>query len=913
MEWGKIGRRIAKENPGKVYRGGKVVDARKKEAIGNMPSIAKAGESLTTYLEKVRDSFYKKFSRESSEQGSVAVNTWVKDIWTDKLVADVDDEMYTIPFQEVDGEIKFADKSEWTRVEQQYIPLSESLSFKMLEAKGKAERGTEWEVTIIGPETKDDIIKEGGRTYIKSKNGRLYSADALKNSVPIFEGVKVYDNHQTDEEFEKTQGMRSVAKEWVGVITDVFWDAGDKAVKGTLKVIDASLRTKLVEAYDAGVIDAIGLSIDALGDGAERAIKALSGATMLVVEKINKALSVDVVADPAAGGHLARLVAAQKTLVTGDRKMDKELMDAIKKFIQEAAEKSDENLAERFGVLESEIESIREMVDADAAEDEDGEPEEDLTESEDDDDADGAGKKDEEPTEITEAKEAAERANKAAERAEKREQQLALQAAARELKDTLKESGLPVATQDLIAKQFKERVFETDELNEAIEDNRNALTSLSESGAVRLPEGHRISVSPITEWDQYELAFLRLLAGPTRYGEILSTARENKDKHEDEMDPFAPQRFSEAVNRYIEADTPAIPKPVRLSEWFYDLMGGYDAALDGVMRNKRLMEAAVTTSSMSSIVKNTVNLMVAADYSKRLRWWEPIVRQEDVDTLDDSTLVRVYGIGGLNVMNEGDAYTELSWSDEEETGAFVKRGGYIGVTLETFLRDKINVLRTIPIRLSNAWYNTVSELVSGVFTVNSAAGPVLSDTGALFNATAVTTTGGHANLLTGALSYSSYIAAKLAMRKQTDQPLGVGKRLNIMPRYVLVPADIENTGLEIRNSELVPAQSGGATASGQFQTANTVRNEFDVIPVPEWTDADNWALVADPATFPAIYLIWLRGRRTPEIFTANDERGGAMFTNDEIRYKVRMFITRFSSTYDCAPVGDFRPLHKSNV
>jgi hypothetical protein len=38
-----------------------------------------------------------------------------------------------------------------------------------------------------------------------------------------------------------------------------------------------------------------------------------------------------------------------------------------------------------------------------------------------------------------------------------------------------------------------------------------------------------------------------------------------------------------------------------------------------------------------------------------------------------------------------------------------------------------------------------------------------------------------------------------------------------------------------------------------------------------------------------------------------------MFTNDELRYKARMFGARFSATYDTAPVGDFRPLFKSNV
>jgi hypothetical protein len=49
------------------------------------------------------------------------------------------------------------------------------------------------------------------------------------------------------------------------------------------------------------------------------------------------------------------------------------------------------------------------------------------------------------------------------------------------------------------------------------------------------------------------------------------------------------------------------------------------------------------------------------------------------------------------------------------------------------------------------------------------------------------------------------------------------------------------------------------------------------------------------------------------VVTAGDESSGAMFTNDVLRYKIRMMTWRFSAAYDCAPVADFRPLHKSNV
>ena len=78
----------------------------------------------------------------------------------------------------------------------------------------------------------------------------------------------------------------------------------------------------------------------------------------------------------------------------------------------------------------------------------------------------------------------------------------------------------------------------------------------------------------------------------------------------------------------------------------------------------------------------------------------------------------------------------------------------------------------------------------------------------------------------------------------------------------------------------------------------------DVVTVPEWTDANNWAAVCDPLLAPAIYV----GERfgiMPEIFIAGDELSPAVFMNDEHRLKVRHFLAVW--------VNDVRPLHKSNV
>ena len=352
-----------------------------------------------------------------------------------------------------------------------------------------------------------------------------------------------------------------------------------------------------------------------------------------------------------------------------------------------------------------------------------------------------------------------------------------------------------------------------------------------------------------------------------------------------------------AYKSWINAGKPNTGNYRRLSELVRAFMGG-DPFIDP---NVRWSEA----STLASVTKNALNIMIAADYSVQQRWYEKIVTVEEVDTIDQATLVRLFGVATLDVVNKGAAYTELAQNDEEETAAFVKRGNIIAVPLEDLMTDKLQYFRTIPRRLSDTWYNTLSALTSGVFTVNSATGPVLSDGGALFNATAATSAGGHANLLTTALSFTNFGTARTAQRKQTNQPLGVGRRLQINPAFLLVPDDLESAANQIAGSEYIPGSANN--------DINPYYKKFEPIPVPDFTDVNDWALVGDPKQFPAIWHIFPTGGRTPQLFTADDEVAGAMFTNDTIRYKCRMLTYRFSATYDCAPVGDWRPLFKQNV
>jgi hypothetical protein len=339
---------------------------------------------------------------------------------------------------------------------------------------------------------------------------------------------------------------------------------------------------------------------------------------------------------------------------------------------------------------------------------------------------------------------------------------------------------------------------------------------------------------------------------------------------------------------------------------FYLLLSG-DHEFTGMFQPDMVGLANVTTTTMASIVANVLNKVVAQEFQSYPQWWAPIVRTENFATLQTIRWIMLGGVGQLPTVAEGAAYTELTWDDKYETSSWVKKGGYLGLTLEAMDTDDVGRLRSAPRALAQAAWLTLGATISGIFTQASGLGPTLVDTGTLFNATAVSSTGGHANLGTTALSSSTWIAAKLAMRKQVE--VNSGERLGILtsPRYLLVPPDLENTALTVLSSENMPGTANNdinPEAAGSTHDARLDAARRRIIVVDLWTDTNNWAAVADPNLYPTIGLGFRYGA-APEIYSVSSPNSGLMFTNDVMPVKVRWF-------YAAGPI-DFRGLYKANV
>jgi len=436
---------------------------------------------------------------------------------------------------------------------------------------------------------------------------------------------------------------------------------------------------------------------------------------------------------------------------------------------------------------------------------------------------------------------------------------LRLQLCATLLESSLLVAHLPEAVEKRLRSQFGGRAFEAQELTGAIQDARQLISDLSAGALVQSGASiDRISGMAAPE-DQITAALHDLMGVPRPAGlESLRSARLS------------------GIREFYTRMTGDL-----------DFSGGYDG--------ERAQFAV--SANLPGVLKNVMNKLILARWEELgrsgYRWWEPVVQVEHFNSLQEISGVLVGEVNVLPAVNEGEAYTELAVSDSSETGIWGKYGGYVGLTLEMFERDETHKLRQYPAKLASAALRRISALVGAVFTANSGVGPQMSDSYKVFDASH------HNNLDTTALSINAWEAAGQAIY---SQPLVIASgatapKLALDARYLLVPRGLRLAGMQI----LYPSFSH---ESNIFSENMQQGQMGDVITVPEFSDANDWAAIADPRLAPGIIL----GERfgvMPEIIIADGETNGALFSNDEIRMKVRHWVSVF--------VADYRPLYKVNV
>ena len=169
----------------------------------------------------------------------------------------------------------------------------------------------------------------------------------------------------------------------------------------------------------------------------------------------------------------------------------------------------------------------------------------------------------------------------------------------------------------------------------------------------------------------------------------------------------------------------------------------------------------------------------------------------------------------------------------------------------------------------------------------------MGDGGALFNATAVTTAGGHANLTSSgtAISVDSLGVGRANMRAKKGLQ---SEELNLAPRFLIVPATKEQLAYQYTSANYVPATAANVNefrAGGRTELTPIVEAILDA------NSTTAWYLAADSGSIDTVEYCYLDGAEGPVI---ESEMG---FEVDGVSFKCRLDFA--------AKAIDWRGLYKN--
>ncbi len=275
---------------------------------------------------------------------------------------------------------------------------------------------------------------------------------------------------------------------------------------------------------------------------------------------------------------------------------------------------------------------------------------------------------------------------------------------------------------------------------------------------------------------------------------------------------------------------------------------------------------AVSTMSFAKALANSVNRQVSAFYpSNELhRVWRALAKVVTVEDFRVYDFIRYGGYSNLPIVAETANYPALV-SPVETKGSFAvaKRGGTESISREAIKNDDVAFLREIPKLLILAAAETLAEFVTDFLR----SPPTMPDLLPVFHAS----TG---NLGSASLNPVSYMVGFNAIRAQ-GRPSGTSeRRLDLEPRNIWVPVDLEETAFNMFQRNL----------NQDFNFYQSRRPNIQV--VHWWNDLNDWCLSAGAEESQAVVVGFLEGREDPEIVVQDLPGAGSMFSNDRITLKI---------------------------
>ena len=205
-----------------------------------------------------------------------------------------------------------------------------------------------------------------------------------------------------------------------------------------------------------------------------------------------------------------------------------------------------------------------------------------------------------------------------------------------------------------------------------------------------------------------------------------------------------------------------------------------DGDVSGLLPTQMRIREDITSTTFPDALANTLRRMLLKDYREQDYGVSLIAQSSSVPDFRTQERVRVGYFGDLpTVATESADYTELTApTDEKASYSVVTFGGIVTITRKMIINDDLGVVPQIVSRLGRSARRTLAQRVFNLMINN----PAIYDSVAWFHAT-------HGNLGSTALTATELDVVRTAMRNRTEKDSN--KKLGIGPNVLVVPHELE--------------------------------------------------------------------------------------------------------------------------
>ncbi|SFN80927.1 phage prohead protease, HK97 family [Cohaesibacter marisflavi] len=281
------------------------------------------------------------------------------------------------------------------------------------------------------------------------------------------------------------------------------------------------------------------------------------------------------------------------------------------------------------------------------------------------------------------------------------------------------------------------------------------------------------------------------------------------------------------------------------------------------MSASTLVTRALSTSDYPLIMGDTVGRVLRQSYESAPSALKRLARQITVKDFRTRQAITMSEAPDLKLVAENGEYQDDYMLEAGESIKVDTFGRMMRFSRQMMINDDLGALQDVPRKMGIAAADFEAEFFVDLLDQNDGLGPNMADGKTLFHAD-------HNNLAaTGAAPTSDTLSAmRKALRHQTSMS---GKRLNLSPKYVVVPADLETT-TEMLLTAITPTST---------DNANPFSN-LEMVVEGRFSNADRWYVAAGNGVIDGLEYAYLEGEPGPQTETK------VGFEVDGVAVKVRL-------------------------